>query len=137
MIVQEIESDLARGRVRLMGHSAAAVVASQLRVFGWLMQPSGQVPEQPRRFRSQEKLWRAVFRQEITEHCHLELDGFYLSEWLPWRPGLCHTDQAKWGEGVVTLAQKRPGSTEVSGACASNQCRLNVSSVGCWVLAVL
>ena len=48
------------------------------------------------KFRGNEPLWNAILGDEkLTENSTVELYGFWISEWLPLRPGLFHTSEAK------------------------------------------
>ncbi len=45
-------------------------------------------------FRHERDFWAAVLNGQITDNCFVELEDFSLSEWIPLRPGLFHTDPA-------------------------------------------
>ena len=93
---EDLAGTWTRARQPVPEFAAATVFQSQLETLNCLKPAGERIADRTLCFQRQEDLWRAVLSEEITENGFLELDGFYLTEWVPLRPGLYHTPDARW-----------------------------------------
>lgn len=75
--------------------SVLRVTASQLSVPNLLNPPDDASSVKDHFFRSNDDLWRMLLSEQIRATSVVHLEGFWLSEWLPLRPGLFHTEHGR------------------------------------------
>jgi hypothetical protein len=78
------------------GHDALGLIAAQLAVADLIARPATPPPVPDRSYRSNEALWADLLVERLWASAVVGLEGFWLSEWLPLRPGLFHTHEAHW-----------------------------------------
>src|SRR4051794_18847100 len=49
-----------------------------------------------------ESLWNDLLQERLWATATVALEHFWLSEWLPLRPGLFHTNEARWYRRMAT-----------------------------------
>jgi len=73
----------------------AELLTSQLSLPGYLAPPEPIQRAPDRAYTANEDLWRDVLRSGVRAASVLKLDGFLLSEWLPFTAGVFHTDEGR------------------------------------------
>ena len=71
------------------------ISASQLGVPNLLALPEEAPKAKDRSFMSSDALWSTLLSERIRATAIVHLDGFWLSEWFPLRPGLFHTERGR------------------------------------------
>ena len=70
------------------------LIASQLAVADLTIRPASPPPAPDRTYYTSESLWADILGQRLWVTAVVRLEDFWLSEWLPLRPGLFHTNEA-------------------------------------------
>lgn len=94
------------------------ISASQLGAPNLLASPEETPRAKDRVFTSNDDLWRMLLSEQIRSTATVHLDGFWLSEWFPLRPGLFHTEigreARKYADrGLLTGPEASPGAVRM------------------------
>jgi hypothetical protein len=80
---------------------AVDVIASQLNTAWHVLSGEKVISQNVQEYVKEEAFWNDIISEKVTENTNETLHNFIVSEWLPLRPGVFYTDEARMARGIA------------------------------------